>query len=214
VLFKISMFAVALAAAVAPVPTATVPALTAFDEAFARVNDYTVTVHAHEIEGNQTQDRVYDFWFRKPHEAKTLIVAGPGAGSGGVWTGGDTVSGHQGGILSAVHRNVGLHDRRAITLRGLTIADGLLQNQVSKYKEIKGRLSQRDGPKIDGQATTLVELRIADQSGDSGVTRAVIYFSKATHFPLAQIRWGGDKILSQETWTDLRTNVGLKDSDF
>ena len=214
-LYKISIFALALAAIIAPVSAATVPAIAAFDDAFARVNDYTLTVHAHEVKGDQTQDRIYHFWFKKPHQAKTQIVSGPGAGGGGVWTGGDTVSGHQGGILSFFHLKVGLHDRRAVSLRGYTIPDGLLPNQADKYKEIKGALSERNGPTIGGQETTLVELLVADSSADPGVTRAVIYFSKATHFPVVQIRYGSDgKILSQETWTDLRTNVGLKDSDF
>ncbi len=213
-LYRVSIFILALAAIAAPVSAATVPAITAFDEAFAKVNDYTMTVHAHEVKGDETQDRVYHFWYKKPHQAKTQIVSGPGAGGGGVWTGGDTVSGHQGGILAFIHLKVGLHDGRAVSLRGYTIPDGFLQNQVNKYKEIKGQLSQREGPMIGGQATTLVELRITDQSGDPGITRAVIYFSKATHFPVAQIRWGGDKIISEESWTDLRTNVGLKDSDF
>jgi len=79
---------------------------------------------------------------------------------------------------------------------------------------MKGTLSERNGPLIGGQPTALVELKIAEGAGEPGETRAVIYFSKATHLPLAQVRWSGDKILAQETWTDMQTNVGLKDSDF
>ncbi len=212
--YRISILVLAAAAIIAPASAATVPAITAFEQTFTKVNDYTVTVHAHEVLGNQTQDRVYRYWFKRPHLAKTQILSGPGAGGGGVWTGGDTVSGHQGGILSFIHLKVGLHDGRAVSLRGYTIPDGLLQNQVGKYTAIKGALSERNGPLIGGQETTLVELKIAEPSPEPGMTRAAIYFSKATHLPLAQIRWAGDKIISQETWTDLQTNTGLKDSDF
>ena len=198
----------------APASAATVPAITAFEEIFSKVNDYTVTVHAHEVLGDQTQDRVYQFMYKKPHLVKTLIVSGPGAGGGGVWNGGDTVSGHQGGILSFIHLRVGIHDGRATSLRGYTIPDGVLPNQVAKYTTMKGTLTQRDGPDIGGQATNLVELKIAPGAGEPGETRAVIYFSKATHLPIAQMRWSGDKLISREFWTDLRLNVGLKDSDF
>lgn len=193
---------------------AAVSAIAAFDEAFERVNDYTVTVHAHEVKDGQTQDRVYRYWFKRPRLAKTQIVSGPGAGGGGVWKGGDTVSGHQGGLISFIHLNVSIHDSRATSLRGYTIPEGLLQNQVDKYKVIKGNLSERPGPEIAGQPTIQVELRITDQSDDPGIDRAILYFSKITHFPLEQVRYGGGKILSLETWTDLRTNTGLKDSDF
>ncbi len=203
-----------MAAVIAPASAATVPAITAFQETFAKVNDYTVIVNAHEVLGSQTQDRTYRYMWKRPHLVKTLILSGPGSGGGAVWTGGDTVSGHQGGILAFIHLTVGLHDGRATSLRGYTIPDGILQNQVAKYTTIKGALSERNGPTIAGQETTLVELKIAAPGPEPGMTRAVIYFSKATHLPLVQIRWAGDKIISQETWTDLHTNVGLKDSDF
>lgn len=191
------------------------PALTAFDEVLAHVNDYTVTVHSHEVKGDQSQDRVYQFWYKKPHFIKTQIISGPGTGGGAVWTGGDTVSGHLGGLLSFIRLKVGIHDRRAVSLRGYTIPDGRLEVLVSKYKDLKGQLSERSGPKIGGQDSTMVELRLADETDDPGVARATIYFSKATHLPLEQIRYDSNgRILSQQVWTDLRTNVGLKDSDF
>ncbi len=213
-LYRLSILALAAAAVTAPASAATVPAITAFQETFAKVNDYTVTVHASESLGNQTQDRTYRYMWKRPRLVKTQILSGPGAGGGAVWTGGDTVSGHQGGILSFIHLTVGIHDGRATSLRGYTIPDGVLPNQVEKYTTMKGALSERGGPVIDGQETTLVELKIAPGAGEPGETRAVIYFSKSTHLPLAQIRWAGDTILSKELWTDLRTNVGLKDSDF
>jgi hypothetical protein len=214
VLYKLSILVLAAAAVIAPASAATVPAITAFQETFAKVNDYTVIVNAHEALGNQTQDRTYRYMYKRPHLVKTQILSGPGTGGGGVWTGGDTVSGHQGGILSFIHLNVGIHDGRATSLRGYTIPDGILQNQVGKYTTMKGTLSERNGPVIGGQETTLVELKIAPGAGEPGETRAVIYFSKATHLPVAQIRWSGDQIISREFWTDLHTNVGLKDSDF
>lgn len=213
-LYRVSIFVLAAAAIIAPVSAATVPAITAFEQTFAKVNDYTVLVHAHEVLGNQTQDRVYRYMFKRPNKVKTQILSGPGTGGGAVWTGGDTVSGHQGGILSFIHLKVGLHDGRATSLRGYTIPDGILQNQVGKYTTIRGVLSERDGPLIGGQQTTMVELKVAEGAGEPGETRAVIYFSKATHLPVAQVRWNGDKIVSQEFWTDMQTNTGLKDSDF
>ena len=101
------------------------PALAAFEQAFASVNDYAVVERVHEVKGTASQDRTYEVWFMKPHFAKTLIQAGDGKGSGGVWAGGDQVSGHQGGLFSGVHLKVSLHDPRAVSLRGITIPEGL-----------------------------------------------------------------------------------------
>lgn len=206
--------AFALALAALPAAAATTPAINAFDEAFAKVNDYTVTVRAHESKGDRIQDRTYKYWFKRPALAKTLIIAGDGSGSGGVWNGGDRVSGHQGGMLAFIHLKVGLHDSRAVSLRGYTIPEGLLQNEVDKYKDVKGDLTQRPGPSIDGVATDEVDLKVADPAANDGVTRMALYLSKETHFPVRQVRWDGEKIVADETFLDLKTNVGLSDGDF
>lgn len=213
-LFSIPVLALAATLIPLSAPAATTPAITAFDDAFAKVNDYTLTVRAHETKGDRTQDRTYHYWFKKPNLAKTLIVAGDGSGSGGVWAGGDKVSGHQGGMLSWVHLKVDLHDGRATSLRGYTIPEGLLQNEVGKYQQIKGELSQRNGPEIDGVQTDEIDLTLADPSAYDGVTKMAIYLNKQTHFPVRQVRWAGDKIVADESFLDLKTNVGLADSEF
>lgn len=213
-LFSIPVLALAATLVPLSAPAASTPAIAAFDEAFAKVNDYTVTVRSHEVKGDRTQDRTYHYWFKRPNLAKTLIVSGDGNGSGGVWNGGDKVSGHQGGMLSFIHLKVDLHDGRATSLRGYTIPQGLLQNEVDKYKDIKGELSQRGGPTIDGVATDEIDLKIADPPANDNITRAAIYLSKQTHFPVRQVRWEGDKIVADTMFSELKTNVGLTDSDF
>ncbi len=212
-LFSIPVLALAVTLVPLSSPAATTPALTAFDEAFTKVNDYTVTVRAHETKGDRIQDRTYHYWFKRPNLAKTLIVAGDGSGSGGVWNGGDQVSGHQGGMLAFIHLKVGLHDPRAVSLRGYTIPEGLLQNEVDKFKDAKGDLSQRGGPEIDGVPTDEIDLKLSDPV-DDGVTRMALYLNKQTHWPVRQVRWAGDKIVADETFLDLKTNVGLTEGDF
>jgi outer membrane lipoprotein-sorting protein len=209
--FLAGAFALALCGLQASAATA--PALGEFDSAFAKINDYTMTVKAHEVSGNDTQDRVYHYWFKKPNEAKTLIDSGDGAGSGGVWNGGDKVSGHQGGFLSHFHLKVDLHDHRATSLRGYTIPDGLMQNEVGVYKTTKGELTQRTAT-FDGQPVDEVELKPADPAANGGVTRMFIDLSKSTHLPVHQVRYEGDKVVAEETFTDVKTNVGLTDGDF
>ena len=42
----------------------------------------------------------------------------------------------------------------------------------------------------------------------------ILYLSKETHWPVRQIMYDGSQIVLDETVTDLKTNVGLKESDF
>lgn len=190
------------------------PAIQAFDEAFAKANDFTYRLHSHEVKGSDTQDRVYDYSFMKPHFAKTLIESGAGSGSGAVWAGGDQVSGHQGGILSHFHLKVGLHDSRAVSLRGYTIPEGLPQNIVATYENTKGELKQSAGGKIDGQATDLLDLRVADPASDDGITERKLYLSQETHWPLRQIVYAGDTAVLDQSFTDFKANTGLTQGDF
>lgn len=190
------------------------PAITAFNQAFAAINDYTTILHVHEAKGTQTQDRVYQYSFMKPHYAKTLILDGDGKGSGGVWNGGDQISGHQGGILSGFHRKVDLNDPRAVSLRGVTIPEGLLQRIVENYATIPGKLTQTDGGKIGGVPTDRLDLKLADPAGNGGVTEQILYLSQATHWPVRQIMYAGPQIVLDETVSDLKTNTGLTQADF
>ena len=206
-----TLSALSLSAARADNPAA---AITAFKTVWATTNDYTCLLHSHELLGNKTQDRVYQYSFMKPHSAKTLILSGDGNGSGGVWSGGDTVSGHQGGILSGLHLVVSVHDPRATSIRGYTIPDGLLNVIVERYATIPGTLSQAPGGKIGGILTDRLDLKVADPSKNSDISEQILYLSQETHFPIRQILYSGNQIVLDQSVTDLKTNVGLTDKDF
>jgi outer membrane lipoprotein-sorting protein len=190
------------------------PAIAAFDQTFAGINDYTVDLHVHEAKGTQTQDRVYQYAFMKPHYVKTLILDGDGKGSGGVWNGGDQVSGHQGGILSGFHLKVDLHDPRAVSLRGVTIPQGMLQRIVDDYATIPGKLTQAGGGKVNGVDTDRLDLKVTDPASNNGISEQILYLSRATHWPIRQIMYDGTQIVLDENVTDLKTNVGLTEADF
>ena len=190
------------------------PAITAFNTAWASTNDYTCVLHSHEVLDNKTQDRVYQYSFMKPHFAKTLILSGDGQGSGGVWSGGDTVSGHQGGILSGLHLTVSIHDPRATSIRGYTIPDGLLDVIVGRYATIPGTLTQAAGGKVGGVMTDRLDLKVTDPSKNDGISEQILYLSQDTHFPVRQILYSGNQIVLDQSITDLKTNVGLTQKDF
>ena len=192
----------------------TAPAITAFNSAWAATNDYTCVLHSHEVLKDKTQDRVYQYSFMKPNFAKTLILSGDGQGSGGVWSGGDTVSGHQGGILSGLHLTVSVHDPRATSIRGYTIPDWLLNAIVNRYVTTPGTLTQFKGGKVGGVMTDMLDLKVADPASHDGITEQRLYLSEETHFPVRQILYSGDQIVLDQSITDLKTNVGLTQKDF
>ncbi len=191
-----------------------VSAIAAFDRAFAGVNDYTCILHSYEANGTQTQDRVYQYSFMKPHYLKTLIVGGDGNGSGAVWVGGDQVSAHVGGVFQGIHVKISLHDPRALSLHGVTIPNGLLPGIIDDYRTIPGTLEQTDGGMVEGNETDRLDLKVADPSSNHGISEQVVYLSKVTHWPVRQIMYSGPRIVLDESVNDLRTDVGLTKNDF
>ena len=190
------------------------PAIAAFNTMFAGINDYTYTLKSHEAKGSTTQDRTYSYQFLKPSYVKTLILDGDGKGGGGVWTGGSQVSGHQGGILSAIHLKVDLHDPKAVSLLGYTIPDGLIQSIVGNYMHVDGALSQGAGGVLDGVQTDRIENDVAAPASNGGATKMILYVNHETHWPVRQIVYAGPSIILDQHFSDIKTNTGLKPSDF
>jgi hypothetical protein len=145
---------------------------------------------------------------------KLDITAGPGRGGGAVWTGGDQVSGHQGGILSGIHLKVGVHDGRATSLRGDTIDSGTIGAMLSMFKNAKGTVTESDEKTVDGVLTDELSLKVGDLEALSGVTRVDLYLSRTTHLPIRREFYVGDQLVKSEQVTDQKINTGLKPSDF
>ncbi|MGC1380944.1 MAG: hypothetical protein WA814_07960 [Candidatus Baltobacteraceae bacterium] len=215
--FAFALGAAGLAAALAT-PRAlaanTAPAIDAFNQMFAGINDYTATLHVHEVKGTASQDRVYLYMFMKPHYAKTLILDGDGKGSGGVWVGTNQISGHQGGLFSGIHLKVDINDARAVSLRGATIPEGLLQRIVANFATTPGKLAQTDGGKVGGVSTDRLDLKVEDPAANGGVSEMILYLSKETHWPVRQILYAGQQDVLDESVTNLKTNTGLTQADF
>lgn len=119
-----------------------------------------------------------------------------------------------GGILSGIHLKINLHDPRAVSLRGVTIPDGLLPRIIDDYGTIPGKLTQTDGGKIGGIETDRLELNVADPASNHDITDQILYVSKETHWPIRQIMYSGPQIVLDESVDDLKTNVGLTKTDF
>lgn len=164
--------------------------------AYAKIAGYTATIKVHETKGAQTQDRVYRYEVKKPHHVVTEILDGPGKGSGGTWNGGDTVSGHVGGLLKGIHQNVAIDDARATSLRGDTIPSGTIDEMLAHAKN-DGEATETAGT-MDGTPVDVVTTKVNAPEKTRGVTREVLYLSKSTHLPVGRDRYEGERLVKSE----------------
>jgi outer membrane lipoprotein-sorting protein len=195
----------------------TVPAFEAFVKAFAGVNDYKEQLAGHETTDNgaSVQNRTSDYrWRRNPFAAYIAVTDGSNKGGVAVWHGGDTISGHKGGMLSLVHLTLNIHDGQATSLRGDTIESAGFDFQIKHFLATLGTMSEAPGPTIDGQATTTVTLAVADPSKNGNVSKDVLHLSNGKHLPLRREEYVGASLVKSENYNNLQTNVGLTDNDF
>ena len=181
----------------------------AFIDAWSKVPSYTATIKAHEVKGSDVQDRTYHYAYLKPHFARIDIIAGPGRGGGAVWRGGDTVSGHQGGLLSGVHLTISIHDGRAVDLRGGTIDEASFENIAQNIRDAASATNGEET--VNGTAYDTVTVPYKDANG---ATKRVIFLSRTTHLPVRRTTYAGDAVVTTEDFSDVNTAANLKESDF
>jgi hypothetical protein len=180
-----------------------------FLDAWEKVPGYTCGITVHETKGSDVQDRTYRYAYLKPHFARIDVTGGPGRGGGAVWKGGDRVSGHQGGFLSAIRLNVSIHDGRGVDLRGGTIEQASFQDMVDTIKAAPSVTSGEET--FGGAAVDTVTFPYTDANG---ATKRIVFLSHATHLPLRRVTYAGDTVVEDELFTDCNTAPNLKESDF
>ena len=181
----------------------------AFLEAWAKVPSYTTNIKVHETKGTDIRDRTFHYAYLKPHFAKIDITGGPGRGGGAVWKGGDTVTGHRGGMVSFVKLTKSINDPEATGLRGGTIAEASFENMA---EAVKAAATATNGEEtVNGTAYDTVTLPFTDSNG---ATKRILFLSRATHLPARRVTYAGNTVVATEDFTDVNTAANLKESDF
>jgi hypothetical protein len=181
----------------------------AFLDAWSKITSYTDNIKIHVVKGTDVQDRTYHYAYLKPHFARIDITGGAGRGGGASWKGGDTVSGHQGGMLSGIRLNISMHDARAVDLRGGTIVQASFEDVADNIKSAATVTNGEDT--FNGTACDTVTFPFTDSFG---ATKRVIYLSKTTHLPVLRVTFAGTAVVIAEQFTDVNPAANLKESDF
>ena len=196
------------AVAPSPSPPAGEAALAKFAAAWDKLHAYTCSLTAHEALGTRVQDRTYDLTYRKPYDTKLVITGGDGKGGAAVWHGGDTLRGHQGGFISFIKLNLSIHDPRATSIRGTTIAQANFGAILEHLQTLKATVSAN--PSGDD---TDVDFAVADPSGDQDVTKERIELG-ANGLPVEYDEWEGDTLVRHVIYTDVAVDPPLTDAAF
>jgi hypothetical protein len=135
------------------------------------------------------------------------IVGGAGKGGAAIWSGGDTVYGHQGGFLSFIKLHLNIHDSKAVSLRGTTIAQASFGALLQRFKDMK--TSSLDAKTANGETT--VTAQVLDPASYQGVTSEVLILG-ADHLPVEYDQYAGTQIVNHVRYSEYKGNVTIPDS--
>jgi len=168
------------------------------------VHTYECTATVHEAKGNSIQDRTYLVRFERPTQTRVDIVAGDGRGSVAVWNGGDKVRGHQGGFLSIIRLNVGIHSKFATDLRGSTITEANFGSLIAHLESLDP--SVEHVTKVAGRIVLVVKLDPLKPNND--VSKEV-YILAPNWLPIEYYEFAENKVVRHVVDSSLKLNIDI-----
>jgi outer membrane lipoprotein-sorting protein len=201
-----------------PTRAAAETALDRLAGAWSSIRDYSVTIDAHEVLGQSSQDRVLRYVFRKPAQARLDLMAGTRSVATILWSGGDSVVAFRSG-LSFLKIRGSAEDRRFTSLRGNGVRTAVLGDIVTCFEENRSNVHERSGPTVDGESTDEIVLErtgvscAGDSPADRAVTRDVIDVSRRGAI-LVRRRYVGAELVEAWILHDYRINAGFDDRVF
>jgi outer membrane lipoprotein-sorting protein len=186
-----------------------------FEGVVARIEDYRCRVREWCYNGNDYEQRLLDFYFKKPRFIRADIIEGNrlfDPGSVAVYSGSDTVTGKKGGILSGIVFTLDKKDPLATSIRGTTIDETDLVGIAKAFRRYLEESICTVDVLADG-TIRLTEMEKPAPRGEKG-SREVLYLDGTSFLPIKMEGFEGDRQVVFIEWSDYVVNGGLPEALF
>jgi len=181
---------------------------------YETITDYQCRIDTYCTNGRSKEHRILNFYFKRPRLIRVDLLWGNmpfDNGSVGVFTGGNTITGHRGGILSGIVMTIPRKSPMATTLRGEAFDEIDMEAVLDKlYFYIR-----------NGSVRVMEESRFYrivcvpfDASKNGGITKDIAQFDRDTLTITGFQRYEAEILVQEAIWTDYIINAGLPDSLF
>jgi outer membrane lipoprotein-sorting protein len=176
---------------------------------YREIEDYQCRMQEFAIQGSQREIRTINYYFKKPKRIRMDILKGNRAfdrGSVGVYTGGEKVTGHRGGIMKGITLSVPLESPLATSVRGETMdrSDMLtVIERVEYLTQISDIVIEEKSSRVEFEFTP------HDPEQNRGVTRDIVWIDLNTMLIIRNERYEQEKLVQQVIWSDYIINAGL-----
>jgi hypothetical protein len=166
-------------------------------------------MHEFSIGDGRREERIINYYFKKPHMIRIDILDGNkplDRGSVGVYTGGQRVSGHRGGFMKGMVMSINKNSPLALSVRGETIE----QSNVLSVIERMEHLVQHGTVKLQ-EHNTHIELSFVpfDAAENGRISRDVVWIQRHSMLIIKIQRFEGENLVQQATRDRYILNAGL-----
>ncbi|MBN2323259.1 MAG: hypothetical protein JXQ30_05960 [Spirochaetes bacterium] len=181
---------------------------------YETIADYQCRIDTYCTDGQSEEHRILNFYFKRPRLIRVDLLWGNmpfDNGSVGVFTGGDTITGHRGGILSPIIMTIPKKSTMATTLRGEAFDEIDMEAVLEKLFFYMGNGTVRIGEEGGFYRIVCVPL---DAKENGGITKDIARFDRDTLTITGFQRYESGVLVQEAVWTDYIINAGLPDRLF
>ena len=183
--------------------------LHAIQARYELIEDYQCRMHEISIGGGQREEKIINYYSKKPKPIRLDILDGNRAfdkGSVGVYTGGEKVTGHRGGIMKEMILSVKKDRALATSVRGETIDQS---DMLTVIKRIEYLLANGDVSIVEKFSHIEFEFFPFNPLKNEGISRDVVWIDRETMLIIRNERYEEEKLVQQVTWGNHIINAGL-----
>jgi outer membrane lipoprotein-sorting protein len=181
---------------------------------YESIIDYQCRIDTFCTDGKRIEKRLLNFYFKKPRMIRIDLLKGNqlfDEGSVGVFKGGDTITGHKGGMLSSILMTVHKKSPFATTLRGEAF-DEIDMEAVLSY--LLGYLRNGSCILIEDETSYMISCVPYDEKQNNGISKDIAWFDKNTLIITRFQRYEGSILVQEAEWRDYIINAGIPDKLF
>ena len=183
--------------------------IASMQEAYGSINDYQCRFEELSLFRNRREERVINFYFKKPNLIRMDILTGNRPfddGSVGVYTGDGKVTGRRGGVLSGIVLKVPKDSPLATTIRGVRFDESDIETVLNRldFYRTRGRIELRE---TDG--SFIFACAPSDPFGNEGISKDIVWIDRGTLLITRNERYEGETLVQAASWKEYIINAGL-----
>jgi outer membrane lipoprotein-sorting protein len=184
---------------------------------FEKIDDYQCVFDAFVAKDEQTDRRVYNYYFKKDKRIRMEILQGKNSGATLVYNEPDVVVRPSGFFISLFTFTFAPEDKKICDLRGFTIPQSDWGTFIEQHIKYLDKYTARTGKpeQVDGRTAIVIEIESAKPEETMDIAKEKIWLDEREKVLLKFEQYDkSGKLIRANSYKDIKINSGLKDELF